>query len=460
METPRYEDQIVSRVLLGRAGTGKSTALRQLEKEHKLLLTATTGVAAYNLGEGCTTINSLMGFFNAESLRENMNKSSWLSYKYEQLKDYNGVAIEEVSMASAEMLDLLTSCFLQLSRWRINEGLDPLKILLVGDFLQLPPVARESVVIPYAFQGQWWNLLYEPNVTTLKTVYRQQDPAYQAILEYARRGVGFEAAASLKQSGCSLANMPWYNFPGFTLYPTNASVQVHNRTRLAEIDDTGYSLVAERWGEQTDDLKEVPDTVALKNTCRVRITANDSFADGSPSFVNGQLGSLISYEPDPKGSFRNLEVLLDKPDSSPQDDTTYIPKVTRFALKPTTNTSEEQKLIAVTGQMKSEEFKDYLHNHLIPNKIVPFWHPQREKIAIGAVRYYPVILGYASTFHKSQGLQFNQLQIDFRNRFAGENQMMYVALSRCRTLEGLLLAGDFSKLARRINTSPQVAKYI
>ncbi len=264
-----------------------------------------------------------------------------------------------------------------------------------------------------------------------------------------------EAAIRLKQAGARFAELPWYNYPGFTLYPVNASVGVHNRTRLSQIDTPGYSLLASRWGEQTEDLKEVPDVVALKDTCRIRITANDSFATGNPAFVNGQLGTLESYDP-----LFGPTAVLDKANGEPQDDAVTLPKVVRFALRLSSSSVEDQSLINRTAAMKAQEFRDYLINHLIPKKIVPFYHPQRERIAIGAVEYYPIVLGYASTVHKAQGLTFDRVQIDFRGRMAGDNQMMYVALSRCRSVEGLLLAGAYEKLSRRINTSPQVARFI
>lgn len=452
-EQVNYEDKITARVLLGPAGSGKSTMIRSLIESHKLLLTATTGVAAYNLGEGATTINALMGFFNEESLIEQMSRPSWASYKYDQLKDYDGIVIDEISMKRALVLDLLTSAFLKLSTWRVNEGLNPLKILLVGDFLQLPPVSQ-GMFPPYCFDSGWWPSLYEPNTTLLSKIYRQTDQAFIDSLTLARKGCGFEAAQALKQQGARFTAMPFYEFPGFSLYPTNASVGVHNRTMLDKIDAPGVSLQSERWGDQPEDLKEVPEVVALKHSCRIRITANDSFSasGGQPRFVNGQLGSLISYSKE-EGPL----VSLDDRDGKPGPEF-RLPKVVRLALRPTSG--QDFNIMAKTQEMRPSDFKEFLSSHLIPNHVLPFYHPIRDKIAFGAVEYYPLVLGYASTFHKSQGLQFDRVQIDFRSNQAGNPQMMYVALSRCRSLEGLLLAGDPTKLPRRIVTSPQVSRFV
>lgn len=437
-------------VLLGGAGTGKSTLLREQLKLHRLVLTATTGVAAYNLGEGATTINSLLGYYNAASLHQNMCKGWWSSYKYDQLKNIDGVAIDEISMMRGDVLDLQTSFFMQINRWRQAEGLPPLKLLLIGDFCQLPPIQQKDEIEPnYAFRSGWWNDIFAPNVTLLKHIHRQNDPYFQSALASARRGDGMSCALTLKSRGCRYTPQPFYGFRGFSLYPTNQSVELHNRTRLGELETEGYTLQCERWGDQTEDLKEVPDMVGLKQSCRIRVTANET---PGFSYANGQLGTLVEYSPE----FGPL-VLLDGVNGR-EDYEVRLHRHVRFAYRPVAP-SQDKALIEATAWM-GKNFVEHLDSVLIPQRITPFYDPRREMVAIGAVMYYPIVLGYASTFHKAQGLTLENVQIDIRNQMAGRPQMMYVAMSRARSIDGLLIVGDEQKLARRIQTAQAVYPFI
>jgi ATP-dependent DNA helicase PIF1 len=440
--TAYNQSPIEAKALLGRAGSGKSTMVKALLEKWKLLLTATTGVAAYNLGDNCTTINSLMGFYDAASLRERMESTWWLSKKFEQLRQYDGVVIDEVSMMKADVLDLLISAFIKISEWRAAEGLMPLKILLVGDFLQLPPVEK-GIEPRFAFHSGWWSKFFTgPNQIKLTTIYRQQDPAFQQALQFARQGDGVNCMMLLRSRGLQMVAQPWYGFPGFSLYPTNQSVDVHNRTRLGELDSPGFTVSSSRWGEMSEELKEIPDTIGFKIGCRVRFTANN----GS-TYVNGMLGTLMDYTPE-----RGFIITSD-------DNRVIVPQIHyRMNARPTY--ADDQPVIQKTQHMDYKTFMDYRDTFLLPQQKLPFYDPTNDKIVIGVVEYLPVVLGYASTYHKSQGLTFDRVQIDIRNRFAGNAQMIYVALSRCRTVEGLLVVGTWDQLARRIYTSPAVKEFI
>jgi len=79
---------------------------------------------------------------------------------------------------------------------------------------------------------------------------------------------------------------------------------------------------------------------------------------------------------------------------------------------------------------------------------------------LGQVEYYPLRLAYASTIHKSQGLSLDRIQFDFRNHFAGSPAMCYVAISRCRTLEGLRLVGQPEVFAKKCKCDPKVARWL
>ena len=486
VEEPKQHTQISTelnaKVLLGPAGTGKSTMIREMREKFNLPLTATTRIAAYNLGQGASTINSLIGYYNIDSLRRNMEESSWHNRLWRKLKGIDGIVIDEVSMLSCDLLDELTRIFVSMNEWRGNNGKPPFKVLLTGDFLQLPPVMKGlpiEATPPYAFFAGFWPKYYGPNTIQLKHIYRQTDPRFLQALQYAREGRGADCAALFRAAGVKFAAQPWYNYPGMSLYPTNQSVELHNRTRLAEIDAPGFSLQAERWGEQTDVLREIPDAVGFKETCRARVTINSP--DGMLTYVNGQLGEVVGLAKDPYGTEMTPVVLFDGY-AQPM----VIERTWRFAYRPLQ--PGDEPLIAQTNNwlrdvaatlptygndsasdwnerelteaQKKAVFPEVIKNILSPQHILPFYDPREKMVAIGAARYVPLVLGYASTFHKSQGLTFDRVQIDVRNRFAGQPQMVYVALSRCRTLEGLTIVGTPDQLARRILTSPAVREFI
>jgi len=469
--------QLDAKVLLGPAGTGKSTIIRGLRDRFKLLLTATTGIAAYNLGEGATTINSVMAFYNLESLKRNMGDHAWFKRLERIFMDVDGIVIDEISMMHCEVLELVTTTLMRINEYRINSAMRPLKVLLAGDFLQLPPVDRnspEGTPPPYAFWAPRWNEVWAPNTIMLRHVYRQTDPQFLQALSFARHGQGMQCVGILRSIGCRFNAQPWYAFPGMSLYPTNASVDLHNRTRLAELGEArGFTLVAERFGTQSEVLKEIPDAVGFKIGCRARVTAN-SMNGGSINYVNGQLGTVLDYQD-------GLPLVhLDG-----QEDPVLITPITRFAYRPLepgdehliaqsdewlrdivaqepswTATRPDWNQDNLTDAMRKAIFPKVVENVIVPQSILPFYDPRERMVAVGACRYVPLVLGYASTFHKSQGLTFDQVQIDVRNRFAGNPQMVYVALSRCRTAAGLQIVGTPDQLARRIITSPYVQPFI
>lgn len=90
----------------------------------------------------------------------------------------------------------------------------------------------------------------------------------------------------------------------------------------------------------------------------------------------------------------------------------------------------------------------------------PYWDERAEKYVVGTVRYFPLRLAYASTVHKSQGLTLDRIQLDIRNAFFGSPAMSYVAVSRCRTAEGLRIIGSEKLLAQRCKIDPKISLWI
>ena len=219
------------------------------EGKKRLLLTATTGVAAFRLGEGCTTINSLFNFYDAASLQQNLYSDSWLSRVFDKLKHYDGVVVDEVSMMRRDVIDMLVQSFLKLALWRQNDSLPPLDFILSGDFLQIPPVTKQGEFTPYAFFSQWWPQTFALDTEKLTKIWRQTDPYFQQSLAYARWGMGNDCALSLRAQNTRFISEPVYggSWNGFSLYPTNVSVDKHNRICLEKLSCHVRSYVTERW---------------------------------------------------------------------------------------------------------------------------------------------------------------------------------------------------------------------
>jgi hypothetical protein len=97
------------------------------------------------------------------------------------------------------------------------------------------------------------------------------------------------------------------------------------------------------------------------------------------------------------------------------------------------------------------------HGEWLPR---PHWMPNKKRYVEGQCEFYPVRLAYASTVHKSQGLSLDRCQIDIRDHFFGQPAMLYVALSRCRTLEGLRIVGQLERFVTQCKTDPRVSRWL
>lgn len=433
--------------------THNSTLLRAELEDASTLVTATTGVAAYNLGQGAITINSALKFFDAASLWENLESLSYIEMINRQLYNIKRVIIDEISMMKAGVLDLITSLFEKINHFRaFPEGhmvwsedrrmmvpmqkRDPLELVLVGDFCQLPPVIKqEEAHIPgntLAFYSGWWNPLYRPTTEKLTKIWRQSDPVFLQALAAARGGSGRLCTQYLQSLDIPTWATPNYNFEGFSLYPTNASVNKHNEARLDKLDTKGYTLEAKQYGQLTPDLREIPVQVAIKIGCRVRMTVN------TPEFVNGELATVrevILVD----NKIVSVHVELDRPGNP----TAVVGREVRFGYRLLV---PDEPLGHPGLTLEDTEF--------------PYYDDKRKKVVVGAVSYFPMKLGYAATYHGSQGLQFDNLQLDVRGMFAGSPQMVYVGLSRCTSPSGLRVVGNWEQFARRVVCDPRVREFV
>lgn len=443
-------------VLHGPGGTGKTFRIRQYQEQHpetNILMTATTGVAAINIGPGCTTINSAFRYFDEESLKEKIEKNQGQISR--ELDACSMLVIDEMSMLSSTALEMIYSIVERCNATRKR----PIQMVLSGDFCQLPPVTRslpgkaQNEAIPFAFKSDSWMRCFEPAIQKLTKNFRQSgDLQFQEALNRARHGNGAGCVAVLNCNYASVVNM---DFEGLTLYGVNKDVNLHNNAKLTAITEPLIIDPPDLWGEP--DARAWKDQIApnyVKLTAQVRVTANQT-----PGFeyVNGDIGTLLAYEPG-----RMARIQLHR-NGKPIVTVKKITRVNMRALKPGERPPTECNGTKVPTEWKDREDKLNYEGYIIAGieSRQPFYDPRAGKWVIGAITYVPVALGWSSTIHRAQGLTLASVQIDIAHRFSGSPQMMYVALSRCREASNIVITrGNAKTLVDRINYHPEIQRYM
>lgn len=405
------------------------------------VLCATTGIAAVNLGG--TTINSLLGFFDTASLIEAFQRGR-ITSKIHQIaaRGYKNIIVDEGSMLVKDQLDIIYRALTEVNAYKSMKKRGPLGLIVIGDVCQLPPIVNknerkrgEKTNPKWLFKADVWEKAFAPNIVRLTKVWRQSQPQFLQAINHLRRGQGKSAVEVLD----TLTKFEWsvnQNFDGTTIMATNQEVDRHNFICLQKIDDKLIQVDSARWGKQSGEWKNIPEQLELKIGAYVMILSNDSPAF---SYVNGDTGHIVDYN-ETLGFFsvelkRTGEIVqirkihrtintYNNPDPaiSPED---YPPATWDFIP---------------FGKVSYDEKKE-------------IWH-------LGGVRYFPLRLAWASSVHKSQGLSLDACQIDFRHPFFDSPAMAYVAISRCRTPEGLRLVGRQDELVKRCCIDPDVIPWL
>lgn len=429
--------------LIGCAGTGKSYQLnKRLDEDHTYAhLTATTGIAAMNLGGSTVTLNATLGYFDTASMRE-AYIARRLERKLTEIKaeGFQRIAVEEYSMLESEQLDILYLSVDNLNKQQPNSP--PLGILLVGDLAQLPPVSKN-----WCFYASHWPK-FAANTEKLTKVWRQSNGPLLDALNALRAGDGQAARIYMEEAGTK-----WYercddDFTGTTLLPKNANVTRYNDLVLARHPGKAFEVRSNRWGLQRTEWGENKRTkewgIPLKRTLKVgshvMILANRKNPAPSKDFlyVNGDGGTILDYEECSDGSIYTITVELFRNKKIVQ-----IDRVVR-------NIETATKPPGWPGGVERFEFNIYY----------PKLHRLERKYVLGQVDYLPIAPSYATTVHKSQSLTLDRVQIDFRDPFFGDPAMLYVAMSRCRTLEGLRLVGQREIFERRCAVAKEIIPWI
>lgn len=378
--------------ITGRAGTGKSTLLRCLAREvgERCVVLAPTGLAAVNVGG--QTIHSFFGLpprlIRADDIRRSRNGR--VMRKLELL------VIDEVSMVRSDLMWAIDQS-LRLNRGRPREPFGGLDLLLFGDMHQLPPVVQEVEVERHLEDAHGGPFFFNHSalrdgkgtmLLELEQVFRQRDERLLSLLNSIREGhVTEEELAALNDRVNPVRTLAEGD-PYVILTPTNAAASRINLAYLDALPGTPQAFAANVAGEFNANAHPTDLNLVLKTGAKVILLRNDP----ERRWVNGS-----------------------------------IARVSRM--------TESRVWIEIGGreheiEPASWENRRYAFDQA-ENKIV-------ETVA-GSFKQFPLRLAWALTIHKSQGLTLDKVYIDLgRGTFA--HGQSYVALSRCRTLEGLALA--------------------
>jgi len=384
--------------ITGRAGTGKSTLLDLIKRTNKktLAVLAPTGIAALNVGG--QTIHSFFGFAPYIEDFTSIKKVA----KFKMYAALELLIIDEVSMIRADLFDRM-NIFLQKNR-KSNLPFGGVQILLFGDLLQLPPVVTQEDAIvlkkmgyesPYFFEAKVFKQGFHMQMIELTNVFRQKERAFIKLLDRIRN-------AQIDEDDLDLLNQRF--FPNalystdntITLTTRNAKADLINKSKLLQIDSPAFRYIGSVNGAFSQNNLPADQLLELKVGAQVMFIRNDPNKD----YVNGSIGIIYECLAD--------SIKIEIPSSG---DTTKIIEVFPY---------EWQNIKYIMNESKDDDQK-------IDIEIV------------GTYRQLPIKLAWAITIHKSQGKTFDRVFIDLDKGSFAHGQT-YVALSRCRYLDGIFLS--------------------
>lgn len=414
--------------LTGRAGTGKTTFLRSLKNNisKRMIVVAPTGVAAINAGG--VTIHS---FFQMpfgphvpnqefprsqdnESQNNSRNIQRFSRMKINIIKSLDLLVIDEISMVRADLLDGIDEVLRRYKdRYKPFGGV---QLLMIGDLLQLAPVVKDDewqLLQPYYdtifFFGSRALQKTDYISIELQHIYRQRDDDFIGILNKIRDN---------KADDRVLQALNQRHIPGFnkgtkdgyiTLTTHNYQSQEINDTELRKLPGKAFTFGATVNGEFPEYAYPTDFNLVLKEGSQVMFIKNDPSPE--KRYFNGKIGTIVSIDDE--------DIVVKSKDNGDEI------------------------------QVEKVEWQNYKYSINDGTKEI-------EETLIGSFTQFPLKLAWAITIHKSQGLTFDKAIVDANAAFAFGQ--VYVALSRCRTLEGLVLSSPIA--ARCIKSDATVTEFV
>ena len=421
--------------LTGKAGTGKSTFLKYVcaNTKKKYVVLAPTGIAAINAGG--STLHSFFKLPFHPLLPDDPNFSlkggklhSFLKYSSEHrklIKEIELVIIDEISMVRADIIDFIDKV-LRVYSQNMREPFGGKQLLLVGDVYQLEPVVKsdEREILnrfyptPYFFSARVFGEIDLVSIELTK-VYRQSDPVFVSVLDHIRNNTATSADLQLLNTRYDTKIEENESDMYITLATRRDNVNFINEKKLAELPGEAVTLKGEIKGEFPESSLPTQMELEVKPGAQIIFIKNDP----EKRWVNGTIGTIAGID---------------------ENETLYV----------VTEDGGEY-------DVKKDKWSNIRYRYNEQEKKI-------EEEELGVFIQYPIRLAWAITIHKSQGLTFSRVVIDFTGGvFAGGQA--YVALSRCTSLDGIQLKKTISRgdifvrpeivtFAQRFNNPQLIAK--
>ncbi len=396
--------------ITGRAGTGKSTLLEYFRSitEKNLVVLAPTGVAAVNIAG--QTIHSFFKFrpdVTVDKVRRQAKKKASPIYK-----NLEAIIIDEISMVRADLLDCIDE-FLRINGKEPGEPFGGIQLIFIGDLYQIPPVVvghdramfEQFYESEYFFDARVFSEIAVEHLE-LEKIYRQSDSDFIELLNKIRNKTitGQDLERLNKREVDDQLKLPR---DAIYLTTTNAMAEERNRAELQKLKGKSNYFEAEITGEIDKKSYPADELLELKKKAQVMLLNNDS----GGRWINGTIGTVKAINED------SLEVKL----------------------------SGGSAVEVVPHKWDVYRF---------------YWDQEVRSVAadrVGSFAQYPLKLAWAITIHKSQGKTFDSVVIDL-GRGAFASGQLYVALSRCRSFEGILLKHKIKESDVRLDF--RVVKFI